>query len=252
MQWYRVINHLKHHSSPLSYYLWKLRGKPGDSFVFRTKRLGKIKVPHRLLNTYKECFFDNTYLKGFPEAFSPKTWVDVGANVGYCSLATLNLYPNCQILAVEPMPNNLALLRHYLNLAPLAKSQIQLFPVALAAKVGSIHLHYDPADSYTTSASCLALHTKQSQQLEVPAQSLEQLLNDQHWDQVDLVKLDCEGAEYQILESLSEQFWPKITRWAIETHSSSNPNHTLAKLLLLLQSKGYRCRSKGSKIWAWR
>lgn len=251
MQWRRITNHFTHHFSPLSYYVWKLRGKPGDSFVFRTKRLGKIKVPCRLLNTYKECFFDNTYLKGFPDAFSPKTWVDVGANVGYCSLATLNLYPNCQILAIEPMPNNLELLQQYINQAPIAKTQIQVFPMALAAKQGRLKLHFDPQDSFTTAASCLT-STSQSGTLEVPAQSLPQLLHNASWEQVDLVKLDCEGAEYQILESLPDTLWPKITRWAIETHHTTNPNHSLPKLVQLLQSKGYVCRSQGSKIWAWR
>ena len=251
MQRHRVINHFKHHSFPLSYYLWKLRAKPGDSFVFCTKRLGKIKVPKRLLNTYKECFFDNTYFKGFPKAFAPQNIVDVGANVGYFSLATLNLHPNCQILAVEPMPNNLELLHHYLNHAPLAKSQIHVFPMALAEKQGTLQLHYDPKDSFTTAASCLP-SPSQSDALEVPAQRLDQLLLDASWNHVDLVKLDCEGAEYQILESLADGFWPKIARWAIEAHRSPNPNHTLGALVHLLQSKGFQCRSKGSKIWAWR
>ena len=67
----------------------------------------------------------------------------------------------------------------------------------------------------------------------VKTTSIEALLSDYHLDRIDLLKLDCEGCEYNVLESLSDITFAAISRIVLEYHDGLKfiPN--------LLFSKGF-------------
>lgn len=57
-------------------------------------------------------------------------------------------------------------------------------------------------------------------------------------EQVNLLKLDCEGAEYEILEALTDEEFKKVKNIVMEWHIS---NRKARKLKKYLEGKGYRC-----------
>ncbi len=63
----RILNNFEHHSNWLGYYKYKYFDKGTGDFNFDCRSGIRISVPKRLLHTYKECFFDETYLKGLPK-----------------------------------------------------------------------------------------------------------------------------------------------------------------------------------------
>ncbi len=248
----RIIRHISAHRNWVGYYLAKINGHIRTGFTFRLRNEWDIHVPKRLLHTYKEIFFDDTYLGGFPPRVisnqSLDTVLDVGANVGYFSLMMASKFPDAKILACEPMPNNLAQLRAYnqeLN------TSLTIIPNAIAGKNGHQILFFDEADAFTTSASSVSV-LDNNDQIKVETMTLHTLMSEYQLQEIDLLKLDCEGAEYDILLKADPNLFDRIHLIAMEYHPDPAGVSTPADLIQLFRRYGYQLRLKGSKVWAWK
>ena len=249
----RLLNNLRHHRNWWAYYRTKYTGNLRHGFTFRWRCGRQFHVPQRLLHTYKESFFDQAYIRGFPAAVRQKpirTAVDVGANVGYFSLFLLSRFPGVRVWAYEPIPVNFELLEQYRHAHP--DLQLQAVPKAVTAPAcRTLTLHYDRSDRYTTSASILS-ESEHSDTLEVEATSLADILADHQLGELDFLKLDCEGSEYDILYQSPDQFLERIQRIAIETHPGPTGREQSATLADFLRKSGFELNREGDLIWAWR
>jgi len=249
----RFLNNVRHHRNWWAYYWTKHAGKQKQGFTFRWRCGRRLSVPHRLLHTYKESFFDQAYFRGFPAALRDapvRTAVDVGANVGYFSLFLLSRFPDARVWAYEPMPANFELLDAYRH----EHNDLELFPIQKAVTAPgqqTLTLHYDRSDSFTTSASIYS-DPDQPQALRVKATSLDEIMETQQLDSLDFLKLDCEGSEYQLLYQARDEALRRIGRLAIETHPGPTPRETSSALAGFLQEKGFELHCEGDLIWAWR
>jgi hypothetical protein len=65
---------------------------------------------------------------------------------------------------------------------------------------------------------------------------------------VDLLKLDCEGAEWELFECKS--LWKNIRRLALEYHLWANPGMDLLKTLKIIKDLGFRitCLSEAPEL----
>ena len=125
--------------------------------------------------------------------------IDIGANVGTVSFYFAKKYPNCKIFAYEPHPLNFQnLLKgikenkitnvYPFNLAVLSKSDLSI----------KIHLHEN-----NTAASSAFRFLPDDPYVEVKTISLEDIIKLNNIPYVDFLKIDCEGAEFDILENTS-------------------------------------------------
>jgi FkbM family methyltransferase len=121
----------------------------------------------------------------------PHVIVDLGSNIGASVVYFRVRFPGSRIVAVEPDPNAFELLRR--NTA--AYDGIELRKVAVAAQAGPVTLYQHP-ESWVSS-----LHPgwKGAIPVTVQGQTLEQLLDELGLERVDLLKMDVEGAEFEIL-----------------------------------------------------
>lgn len=248
----RIQNNFRNHSNWMSYYKHKYLNK-GTDFTFKCRSGLMIKVPARLMHTYKECFFDETYLKGFPgtSMASPiKTIIDIGANVGYFSLSMLSLYPESSVFAYEPIPVNFNQLSKYKSENPNLNFNVTN---AAVTKLGieSISLNYDDSDTFTTSASIFD-DNKQKNQLIVKATSLDKILDDNQLETIDLLKLDCEGSEYDILYNCTDEIIDRISMMAIETHQGTGENENTQSMADFIKKHNFQVKVDGDIIWAWK
>ena len=174
--------------------------------------------------------------------------LDIGAHIGSFALAALRRGAG-KVLCVEPEPNNLALLRH--NLAPYP--QVEILAAAVWPQAGTVRLH-NPVDLRNTGAcqvQAFALTTDQaasgSAVVSVPAVALDDLLL--RLGQVQLVKLDCEGAEWPLLEAATQ--WQRVQAICGEYHLPPLvPTHRLASpegLRQRLQELGFRVRTETAR-----
>lgn len=211
----------------------------------------KISVPSRMMHTYKECFFDESYTRNLPSHIldSLDTVVDIGANVGYFSLSVFSFNPDARVYSYEPMPRNFALFLNYksindnFNLSP--------FNQGVGKEEGTLTLYHNSSDKFTTSAT-LFPDTDQADKKEVPVTSLGLIMKTNDLDRIDLLKVDCEGAEYDILYHTSFEDFEKIRSLAIETHPGPNEGESAKALLDFLKEKNFETMRKDDLIWAWK
>lgn len=204
------------------------------------------------MHTYKEIYFDETYLSGFPSSVLAKeinTVVDIGANVGYFSMFMAGRYPQATILACEPMPNNLNLLSAYQQ--NLHSDSFHIIPKAVSGQNGTIELFFDQTDDFTTSASIGNIWGEEDKQI-VDSITLTSLLNERKIAQVDFLKLDCEGAEYEILLETPIETLQSIRLISMEYHDDPAGMSSPEELVALLDKAGFALNRKGTKVWGWR
>ncbi|MGV8040604.1 MAG: FkbM family methyltransferase [Thermoanaerobaculaceae bacterium] len=123
------------------------------------------------------------------------TAVDVGAHVGFYTLLFARLVaPGGRVVAVEPAPANLDLLRR--NLSPAPPVPVEVLPVAAGAEDCERTLQLsDSSDTHSFFQHPLVGIT---QAVLVPQRRLDHLLP----APPDVVKVDVEGAELEAFEGL--------------------------------------------------
>ena len=212
----------------------------------------RIEVPGRLMHTYKECFFDQGYLrklKFFSVGKPNPVIVDIGANAGYFSLFMFSRFPGAKILAYEPVPANFRLLSKYQAQNP--GLNFLIFPLAVGSESGSIRLNMDTSNDYTTAASVFSLNGS-NESLEVRCTDLLKIFGDNSLGHIDFLKLDCEGSEYDILYSASHGVLSRISCIAMETHSGKSKEQNGESLANYLKQSGFEVATRPAKVWAWR
>lgn len=149
--------------------------------------------------------------------------LDVGAHSGLFTLYARSLNSTVPIVALEPEKNNLEQLVNHLQLNNIAG--IQVFKMALAAETGERSLIISQ-DSHNHALQTLVDDLPIDQDVErVAAISLEDLLNKCQLSYVDLIKMDIEGGEYEVFESLQLETWDKIGALIMEYHNYHNRNY---------------------------
>ena len=173
------------------------------SFCY-TPPLGKVQVRVRD-NQGSDAFifsevFDHRYYD-FSLPFLPKTILDLGANVGFTAIFFARKYPSAKIACVEPMPNNIELLKNNLELNEVEAS---VFPAAIAVEDGSIQMEVGQLDYGHKVASINYGKPLTGHTLEVEAISVPTLLKKLNWERISLLKVDIEGYESILLKECCE------------------------------------------------
>jgi len=162
----------------------------------------------------KETFLDNFYLP--PGFFNiERGWImmDIGAGVGDFSLLASSLAPQGRIFAFEAFPETFSLLQENVNLNGLPN--ILVSPEAISAKDGYLFMDRSAVEPLQLSTRTQA---NSHRDLRVPAVSLEHIFERYQLPFCNLLKLDCEGAEYEILFSLSPAVLQRIEAVTMEYH----------------------------------
>jgi hypothetical protein len=69
----------------------------------------------------------------------------------------------------------------------------------------------------------------------------------------DLLKMDCEGAEYEILYNCPPDYLRRIDQIAMEVHRGDKEDQNIDALEKFFRQQGFRTRRKPvGMLWAWR
>jgi len=185
-----------------------------------------------------DCLFHNVYGLGH-QLGEVRTILDVGANVGFFSIAARTHYPQAIIHAYEPNPRVVTLLQ-----ANLTGLDIQIFPEALGAERGFVVMD-DPSGSNAARAHLSPAGSG------IPQSTVETAI-ERIGGSVDLLKLDCEGAEWELLAQAKAL--KAVRNLRLEYHLFDG--RTYPQLLSLLSRAGFRIVHVGPQyeangiIWA--
>jgi FkbM family methyltransferase len=161
----------------------------------------------------KSNFVTKHYFRDFVPILRESIVVDVGAHIGCFSImAAKNAH---RVLAFEPEPNNCHMLRKNIELNHL--TNISVFNMAVMGSSGYQDMViYDDGSTGTHSLyhkRDTGIRVKQIQTI-----SLETIIEKEGLPKIDFLKLDCEGAEYDIFRTMNLETASKIMSIAMETH----------------------------------
>lgn len=223
-----------------------------DHYEFQTRSGIKVDVPHELFFTFKENFMDESYMRGleYRNLLNPII-LDIGANAGYFTLFAVSRFPNARVIAFEPIPANYRQLERNRNLNPT--SRIETFPFAVAGHSGEVTLSIDSHDSFTTSASIYNPDPNQHlDRIKVPCKNLSDIFEEQKIEKCDLLKMDCEGAEFDILYNTPDPLFARIYQFAMEVHPGEKSDQNIVSMEAFLRKKGFNTRNRFGLLWAWK
>ena len=180
----------------------------GFSLLLRGKSL-----PTKLyeLNIILENLLCSNYLDPSLKIKDDDTIIDIGAHVGSFCIPAAMKYRNSKIYAFEPEPENYNLLVKNIKLNDVVNVEPRKLAVAASAGLGNLFV-----DPYNSTGHSLTRKTPKS--LEVQTTTLEQILSVNRVVHCGLLKIDCEGAEYEILLNTSLFNLSKIENIAMEYH----------------------------------
>ena len=248
----RVQGMMKNVQNWPAYLLHKWGIAKQNPFLLESQNGVMVEVPDRMMHTAKEVFFTDDYkfdqIKDKVLGLSSKPVViDVGANVGYLSAFTFTRFPSAKVLSVEPIPKNLELLRT--NQEKNQQFNWQIIEGVLSDKNEPLEIQFDEADSFSTSASMYGLD-KSSHSIKVESQTLENLMQTQELRNVHILKLDCEGAEYDILYCLNSELLNRVAFITMETHQVDEGQRNRDALVSWLIDNGWKTDVVRSKVLA--
>ncbi len=163
------------------------------------------------------------------------TFIDVGANIGAYSLfVAARAGRSARVLAVEPQPDVFARLAY--NIAQNPFGTVKAVACALADKPGELTLFIDPANRGESSVRILNSTT--ASPVKVPATTLLALVESEHYERIDAIKLDVEGAEDLILEPFLRDAPPSL--WPGFIIIEDSRLRWQSDLAGLLKRSGYR------------
>jgi FkbM family methyltransferase len=135
------------------------------------------------------------------QGISPKTVIDVGANVGQFTVAAANLFNPEQIHTFEPLPDCLQKLqKHVANL-----SSVKVYPTALGDRISTVSFNIN---SHRHSSSILRLSSshvkafpeaKETKTISIPVSTLDLVFANVEFSSPTLLKVDVQGYEANVL-----------------------------------------------------
>ena len=145
-----------------------------------------------------------------------QTIIDAGANIGTFSVWAARRLPQVRILALEPCPDTFSKLQHNLEVNQLG-SRVQPVQLALAAQCGEREIG-TAVESQRRSLVPADLHAVKGKSIKVPSITLAELMERYQLHQIDLLKMDIEGSEWEVLLSTPIQVLRRIRRIQFEYH----------------------------------
>lgn len=184
-----------------------------------------------LFNNYNEMFLHKKY--DCYDIDNKDVVLDIGANSGLFSLLCAKKGAK-KIYAFEPNKDSLVNLKSITN-----DLNVEIIDKAVYIKDEDLKFYVDPTNTTIGSLSKhhLEIHANSLQETIVPAISLKTFIKEKNIDKISLLKMDIEGAEYEIIENLEQEIFDKIDSFLIEYHD--NEDGRVEKLIHKLLKSGF-------------
>ena len=209
------------------------------TFRFRGSTL-RIEADHTtpLYETIAELVdFDAYQLASVPwPTTGPVTLVDIGANIGVCA-AMLATIPGAHVHCYEPLPTNAERLRA--NLQANGITQATCHEAAVTATDGTAT--FLPNPTVSVAGRVLETPAGDGSGIRVKTVSLATLF--QTCGDVFLMKVDCEGGEYDLLEQLTPANAARVRHLTFEVHDLDKDRNA-DTLCRKLEAAGYSVSRK--------
>lgn len=185
----------------------------------------------------EHSFDKDIFFSSIPYYKPPKNAVvlDVGAHIGSFALLLADMAPEGKIYALEPAVDTFEVLQKNVTENDLDK---RMFPcrVALYNENSTVKLFHDE-QSGNWGHSIVSELSKSYE--EVTTITMDDFLKQHHISHVDLIKFNCEGAEFKIIESASDKAINSIDTWIILFHEDLETQGNRDAIVKRLKKNGF-------------
>ncbi len=185
------------------------------------------------IGIFKEVFVQRVYADFFP-FFENATVIDIGGHFGYFALfAAINLGGEGRVLTAEPSKQNFDQLCRNLAKSGL-QNKVSALNVALAATPGEKKLFTGKSENHSLiapgeNAVWEVAHT----------QTLGAFIEENVTGPVHFLKMDCEGAEYDIFFNTDRVILDLVQTISLEFHDLKSAEKNGLKLAQHLKTNGF-------------
>lgn len=187
---------------------------------------GDIRIRYRLnkgdLHSIREIWFEEAYRLPFGDPSG--VLLDLGANIGMTSIWLSKRFSFTEVIAVEPDPNNAALVRQNLELNGISG---QVLEAAVGPREGSAQFEFSELSNLGKLSANGWL---------VPTISVDTIIKRFEVTRFALVKIDIEGGEQELFDGPTE--WLASTDAIIIEFHPTNVDYP--RLTKLVSSRGFR------------
>lgn len=194
------------------------------------------KVKLRVKSTDLQAFFNvwiiQEYNRPSYEILENDIIIDIGAHIGLFTLYVSQFCKKGRIFSFEPVDENYKLLLENIRLNKIENITAIKKAVTGQEKIIKIYLNEDQA-----------AHSNYSQGnsfIETEAISLKEIIDANSIQKCNFLKIDCEGAEYDILRSVPDEYFKIIMKIGMEYHFSDTKSDLLKELKERLQNMDYK------------
>jgi FkbM family methyltransferase len=203
--------------------------KPGSTIRFEGYTVRFNDGPN-LYILYKDIFIQRIY--DFEAARPDPFILDCGSNIGMSILYFKQRYPRARIIGFEPDPDIVPFLES--NIAGNNLKDVRWVQAALSGDAGKKILYSDGVCGSGLAETLTLERSHDWKQYEVPCMRLRDYLT----EPVDFLKMNIEGAEFEVLAD-SEDRLRLIREMIIEYHHLPGLPRSLHEILELLHRQGF-------------
>ncbi|MDN5215967.1 FkbM family methyltransferase [Fulvivirgaceae bacterium BMA12] len=186
-------------------------------------------------NVIEHSFENDIFFKALPDYKPDKNDViiDVGAHIGTFSLLAAKKVPQGKVYAIEASRETYDILSD--NISNNALNNVTAFNLALSDLKGTTELYHSEGN---WGHSIMKKLTDKCEKVET--ESLENFLGSNDIQKCDLIKFNCEGAEFKIVLGASLEDLSKFKRMVLLYHNDlSHDNHNENELANKLNAAGF-------------
>ncbi len=186
---------------------------------------------------FNQVWLNNVYLPNGFEIKDDDIVIDIGAHIGLFAVLAAFYAKKGKIYAFEPVKENFELLNENIN-----QNKITNILTYNKAVSGDGEMR-----DFVLSSGSNAAHSfdytdsKSSKKVKVQTVRLEDFINENEIKKIDFFKIDCEGAEYEIIFNLPKNLLKIIKKIGMEYHDIDG-DRNVTKMKKYLEDNGFSVR----------
>ena len=176
-------------------------------------------------NTINATFLEDEYhFVNFPPS-EGEGMIDAGGYIGSTAILYAKLYPFCKVACIEPLPENLEIIRQNIDRNGLTNQIILIAGALWGTSEGKTKIYYRDASTVGKVHKFVGSAVKQYHETvsedfaEAQNITLMDVMAMMNFQCVRLLKMDVEGAEYEAFKGLTEEYQKKIKTIVGEYHN---------------------------------
>ncbi len=209
--------------------------------IFVGDKIGKAD-----LSMFSEIFYHKYYNPTGFEINDKDIVFDIGANNGYFSFLASKKAINGKVYAFEPLPELMNKIKKSIEINNIKNI------VTENTAVGNDNISPIPFYISSTHNGCHSIYDRESTQSKIMVDviNLKKYCENNHIDKIDFLKLDCEGAEYEIVTSEYMDFIKNTVSKISMEHHDDITEQKHEEIVDLLIKNNFSVEVRGGYVYA--